>query len=70
MGGEPVQGAVLAAAGLGRVEVVSEAQELRRGGGGGGGQGGQRRADRHEAGGVAVTPGGEHGACNVRAVSK
>ena len=60
-----MQGAVLAAAGLGRVEVVSEAQELRRGGGGGG-QAGQRRADRHEAGGVAVTPGGEHGACNVR----
>ena len=63
-----MQGAVLAAAGLGRVEVVSEAQELRRGGGGG--QAGQRRADRHEAGGVAVTPGGEHGACNVRPVSK
>ena len=55
-----MEAAVLSVAGLGYVEVVSVAQELRRGGGGK--TAGQSWAGRHQTGGVAVTPRGEHGA--------
>ena len=53
-----MEGAAPAVTGLGRVDIVSVTQELRRG------AGGQTGAGGHQTGGMTVTSRGEHGACN------